>query len=64
MFGIISQLFLLVHVLILLILSRLSNSASSGGRRQSSGDLKMVKLQKAQVRHLFWQIFFKKKKLI
>ncbi|CAB4318037.1 unnamed protein product [Prunus armeniaca] len=28
---------------------RLSNSASSGGRRQSSGDLKMVKLQKAQI---------------
>ncbi|KAM1529274.1 hypothetical protein ACFX1Z_018499 [Malus domestica] len=32
----------------LIIKRRLSNSASSGGKSRSSGDLKTVKLQKAQ----------------
>ncbi|KAM2667268.1 hypothetical protein EV2_018982 [Malus domestica] len=39
---------LLILVQMLIIKRRLFNSASSGGKSRSSGDLKMVKLQKAQ----------------
>jgi hypothetical protein len=44
---------LMVCTDLLMICTRLSNSESFGGKRLSLGDLKMVQLQKAQVRYFF-----------